>query len=60
MKVLIIGGRGYIGSYLFTHLTNQGVDVQIFGDRQQDYNQLGRIFLSHFTHIILLQVIQVY
>ena len=54
MKVLIIGGRGYIGSCLFTHLTNQGVDVQIFGDRQQDYNILGRIFLSHFTHIILL------
>lgn len=54
MKVLIIGGRGYIGSYLSTHLTNQGVDVQIFGNRQQDYNLLGRIFLSHFTHIILL------
>ena len=54
MKVLIIGGRGYIGSYLFTHLTNQGVDVQIFGDRQLDYNLLGRIFLSNFTHIILL------
>ena len=54
MKVLIIGGRGYVGSYLFTHLTKQGVDEQIFGDRQQDYNLLGRIFLSHFTHIILL------
>ena len=54
MKVLIVGGRGYIGSYLFNHLLNQNVDVQIFGDRQQDYNLLGRIFLSAFTHIILL------
>ena len=54
MKILIIGGRGYIGSYLFNYLSKQGIDVQIFGDRQQDYNLLGRIFLSHFTHIVLL------
>lgn len=54
MKILIIGGDGYIGSYLFRYLTNQGIDVQTFGDRRLDYNPLGRIFLSHFTHIVLL------
>jgi nucleoside-diphosphate-sugar epimerase len=54
MKVLIIGGEGYVGSYLFNHLNKQGVDVQTFGNRQTDYNLLGRIFLSSFTHIVLL------
>ncbi len=54
MKVLIIGGEGYVGSYLFEHLSKQGIDVQTYGNRQTDYNLLGRIFLSSFTHIVLL------
>jgi nucleoside-diphosphate-sugar epimerase len=54
MKVLIIGGEGYVGSYLFNHLFKQGIDVQTVGNRLLDYNLLGRIFLSSFTHIVLL------
>jgi nucleoside-diphosphate-sugar epimerase len=54
MKVLIIGGEGYVGSYLFNHLFKQGIDVQTVGNRLSDYNLLGRIFLSSFTHIVLL------
>lgn len=54
MKVLIIGGEGYIGSHLFKHLSDQGLDVQTYGNRQTDYNILGRIFLNQFTHIVLL------
>lgn len=54
MKILIIGGEGYIGSHLYKHLSNNGLDVQTYGNRQTDYNNLGRIFLSQFTHIVLL------
>jgi nucleoside-diphosphate-sugar epimerase len=54
MKVLIIGGEGYVGSYLFNYLFKQGIDVQTVGNRLSDYNLLGRIFLSSFTHIVLL------
>lgn len=54
MKILIIGGEGYVGSYLIKHLTSCGLDVQTFGNRQADYNLLGRIFLNSFTHIVLL------
>jgi nucleoside-diphosphate-sugar epimerase len=54
MKVLIIGGEGYVGSYLFNYLFKQGIDVQTVGNRLLDYNLLGRIFLSSFTHIVLL------
>jgi len=54
MRVLIIGGEGYVGSYLFNHLFKQGIDVQTVGNRRSDYNLLGRIFLSSFTHIVLL------
>jgi nucleoside-diphosphate-sugar epimerase len=54
MKVLIIGGEGYVGSYLFNHIFKQGIDVQTVGNRLLDYNLLGRIFLSSFTHIVLL------
>ena len=54
MKVLIIGGEGYIGSYLNNYLTSQGLDVQTYGNRKLDYNELGREYLSQFSHIVLL------
>lgn len=54
MRILIIGGEGYIGTYLNNHLISQGLDVQTFGNRKQDYNILGREFLSQFSHIVLL------
>ena len=54
MKVLIIGGEGYVGSYLFRYLQNLNVDVQCYGNRRVDYNNLGRIYLQQFTHIVLL------
>ena len=54
MKILIIGGEGYIGTYLNKHLISQGLEVQTFGNRRLDYNILGREFLSQFSHIVLL------
>jgi nucleoside-diphosphate-sugar epimerase len=54
MKILIIGGEGYVGSYLVTHLTSNSLDVYTFGNRAIDYNTLSKEYLSQFTHIILL------
>ena len=54
MKILIIGGEGYIGTYLNNHLTSQGLDVQTYGNRKLDYNILGREYLNQFSHIVLL------
>jgi nucleoside-diphosphate-sugar epimerase len=54
MKILIIGGEGYIGTYLNNYLISQGLDVQTFGNRKLDYNILGREYLSRFSHIVLL------
>ena len=54
MKILIIGGEGYIGSYLSNHLTIQGFDVQCYGNRQIDYNNIGREYLSQFAYVVLL------
>lgn len=54
MKILIIGGEGYVGSYLATHLTSNSLDVYTFGNRAIDYNTLSKEYLSQFTHIILL------
>jgi nucleoside-diphosphate-sugar epimerase len=54
MKVLVIGGEGYVGSYLTNFLKIRDVDVTAFGNRKNDYNKLDSVFLSYFTHIILL------
>lgn len=63
-KILIIGGNGYIGSRLHTHLINLGYDVTNidlgwFGIThtdtiQKDYRDLTKEELSEYTHIILL------
>lgn len=54
MKVLILGGGGYVGSYLSKHLKSNNLDVECYGNRQQDYNLLGNIYLQQFSHIVLL------
>lgn len=54
MKVLIIGGEGYIGTYLHKHLITQEIEVEVYGNRRLDYNNLGREYLSRFSHIVLL------
>lgn len=53
MKVLILGGNGYVGSYLSSFLTPK-FDVTAYGSRTQDYNKLDESFLSQFENIILL------
>ena len=63
-KVLIIGGNGYIGSRLYSHLVNLGynvtnIDLGWFGIThtdaiQKDYRDLTKEELSEYTHIILL------
>lgn len=54
MKTLIIGGEGYVGSYLTKFLKQHSHEVETYGNRQLDYNNLGREYLSQFTHIVLL------
>jgi len=63
-KVLIIGGNGYIGSRLYSHLVNLGynvtnIDLGWFGIThtdaiQKDYKDLTKEELSEYTHVILL------
>ena len=50
MSVLIIGGQGYVGSYLAKHLPGS---VSI-GSRLFDYYELEPSFYKNFEYIILL------
>jgi nucleoside-diphosphate-sugar epimerase len=59
MRVLVIGSRGYVGSYLVPYLhlqdnSSNQIDVVGYGSRVQDYNNLTPSFLSEFSHIVLL------
>jgi nucleoside-diphosphate-sugar epimerase len=53
IKILIIGGNGYVGSELKILLSNY-FSVDVYGKREQDFNLLSKEFLSNYTHIILL------
>ena len=48
MSILIIGGSGYIGSRLVPHLRNFNHDVEVYGNRSNDYNKLTKEFLEPF------------
>jgi len=54
LKTLIIGGEGYIGSYLSRYLTNNEIEVDVCGNRQNDYNLLSVDYLQKYEYIILL------
>jgi nucleoside-diphosphate-sugar epimerase len=54
MSILVIGGNGYIGSRLVPHLRNNNHDVEVYGNRSNDYNKLTKEFLEPFKTIILL------
>lgn len=65
IKILVIGGRGYIGSKLCQELSEQydteSVDLELFSsysckviNHRQDYNNLSSEFYKKYTHIILL------
>ena len=54
MKVLIIGGQGYIGSYLVPYLTENNILTTCYGSRELDYNKLDKSYLEVYTHIIIL------
>ena len=54
MKILIIGGKGYVGSYLKEELWNSGIYVESYGNRSKDYNDIDIKYLQQFSHIILL------
>lgn len=54
MSILVIGGSGYIGSRLVPHLRNNNHDVEVYGNRSNDYNKLTKEFLEPFKTIILL------
>lgn len=54
MNVLILGGHGYIGSRLFNFLKEKGIDVDAYGSKTQDYNDLTSSYLNNFDFIVLL------
>jgi len=64
MKILLIGGNGYIGSRLYTHFKAKKYEIdnidlcwygKIFNETiQQNFNDVSISFLSQYTHIILL------
>jgi len=59
MKILIIGGDGYIGSYLNENLPYEitSVDIGWFNNKNSikcDYNSLDEDFISNFDSIVLL------
>lgn len=53
-KTLIIGGNGYIGSFLHLYLLEHGVLCEKYGDRNTDFNLLTSEFLQKYEYIILL------
>lgn len=54
MKVLLLGGYGYIGSVLYTTLVKNNISVDKYGSRTQDYNKLTNEFLNQYTDIVVL------
>jgi nucleoside-diphosphate-sugar epimerase len=54
INILIIGGNGYVGSYLSEHLKSKQYKVDVYGNRNQDYNILTNEFLSIYEYVILL------
>lgn len=58
MKVLVIGGSGYIGSALTRYLNVDSIDIQWFGGPTPtycvDYKNLDSTFYQQYTHIVLL------
>ncbi len=54
MKILIIGGNGYIGSRLVKVLKQSDLEVSIYGNKLMDYNLLEKDYLNKFEYIILL------
>jgi nucleoside-diphosphate-sugar epimerase len=53
-NVLLIGGNGYIGSFLAPYLTLHGLTVTTYGNKTTDYNLLTQEFLADYSYIILL------
>ena len=54
MRVLVIGGQGYVGSHLVPYLIENNITTTYYGSREQDYNKLDKKYLETYTHIILL------
>lgn len=54
MKTLIIGGEGYIGSFLFNYLNRLDFAVYRYGNRSHDYNKLTSAELNQYNYIIVL------
>lgn len=52
-KILVVGGNGYIGSYLCNHL-NKKFQVVSFGSKAEDYFLLQTQHLNSFDYIVLL------
>lgn len=52
--ILVIGGEGYIGTYLSGHLKSLGMNAVAYGNRNNDYNLLTSNYLSSYDVIILV------
>ena len=56
MTTLVLGGNGYIGSYLTPYLISEGIDTISYGRREKahDFNLLSKDFLDYFETIVLV------
>ena len=54
MKILIIGGEGYIGSFLFEYFNRLNFNIDRYGNRLHDYNKLTSEELNRYDYIIVL------
>lgn len=54
MKILVLGGNGYIGSHLIPYLKQNGLNVSVFGKRNDDYNNLSKDFIKNYEYIVVL------
>ena len=54
MKILIIGGRGYIGSHLAEHLDFDDYDITVFGSQSKDYDNLPESYLCGIDYNVVL------
>lgn len=54
MRVLVLGGHGYVGSHVTYSLNQQGIEAVPYGSRTHDYRNLGQDYFTPFDAVIVL------
>lgn len=53
-NVLVIGGRGYVGTAVLKHLQNLDINAVSYGSKNIDYNDIDAKYLNEFEYVVLL------